>query len=300
MKTIVNKFTGYGNIGLVQISCLPETSFMFKAGGPEMKSGGLVITEVTENGNVGKLTALNNTDSYLLLTDSDVLTGAKQNRIINKSVLLAPFSKTSIDVSCVERLRWQYTGKTFSSGTSADHDLRKAKAASMSTRHNTGGESYMTQSNVWSHINMSFSEEKLFTVTESYNDLAAHHMRSRESEFPVCEAEAGCNGIAVVSEGKVQCMDLFGAEDVYKYYFPLLRDSAFRIAATGKKIQPVDMHEANFKVLDALDRLEPVERTADKSYTAAGNMNIVEQDDLIGFELMSEGVLVHKAVFTNK
>ena len=95
------------------------------------KKGGLIISESTGEGIVGKLVAVNNTASYLLLTYADVLIGAKQNRILNKSILLLPMSKTILDVSCIERLRWQYTEKNFSNpGTVAYPDLRKEKASS--------------------------------------------------------------------------------------------------------------------------------------------------------------------------
>jgi len=84
MKTSARQFTGCRNIGLVQISLSPETTLSYKPGGPELKSGGLIISEASEGGIVGQLAAVNNTDSFLLLTDADVLTGAKQNRILNR------------------------------------------------------------------------------------------------------------------------------------------------------------------------------------------------------------------------
>jgi len=135
MKTTAKHLTTYGNLGLVQIRVEPETSFSFRPGGPEIKSGGLIISESTGEGVVGKLTAKNNTDSYLLLADADVLIGAKQNRVMNKSMLLAPMSETIIDVSCIERLRWSYTSERFSNPeTVAAPDLRQEKAKSLSLK----------------------------------------------------------------------------------------------------------------------------------------------------------------------
>ncbi len=88
----------------------PFTTFPFIPAVPELKTGGLVITEGNRRRNLGTLTAINNTGSYLLLTDADVLTGAKQNRVLNKSVLLNPMSKP-LDVSCVKKKEALHFGK---------------------------------------------------------------------------------------------------------------------------------------------------------------------------------------------
>jgi hypothetical protein len=300
MKTTAKQFTAYGNIGLVQIRMEPESGFSFRPGGPEMKNGGLVINEANEGGVVGKLIALNVTDSYLLLTDADVLVGAKQNRIINMSVLLSPGSKTVLDVSCIERLRWQYTDKNFSSpDSSADHDLRKAKAASMSFKRKEAGESVQdTQGTVWEHISSRMSDEKFFEKTESYHAMASFSLSQKAQEFPVCNMENGCNGLAVVADGRVQCIDIFGTEEVYKYYFPLLRDSAFRMAKTGKNIKSTDLHEAYYKVLDTLDGFDTAERKTGEGYNGAGLLTMAENNTLIGFDLTMEGQIVHRTVFS--
>ena len=79
----------------------------------------LTITEVDEAGTVPELLAVNNGDRPVLLIDGEELQGAKQNRILNTSVLLPPKSKTRIPVSCVEEGRWSHTSRTFKAGNYA-------------------------------------------------------------------------------------------------------------------------------------------------------------------------------------
>ena len=54
-------------------------------------------------------------DIRVLFLEGEELVGAKQNRILNTSVLLPARSKIKIPVSCVERGRWAYKSKHFGS-----------------------------------------------------------------------------------------------------------------------------------------------------------------------------------------
>ena len=117
-----------------------------------------------------------------------------------------------------------------------------------------------TQGTVWSHISSRMSEENFSEKTESYHEYAKYHYNRERAAFPECNPAAGCNGIAVVADGKVQCIDIFGNEEVFRYYFPLVRDSAFRTARREKGTKAADMHESYFKALDALDSLDVAER----------------------------------------
>lgn len=299
MKTTAKQFTAYGNLAIVQVRVEPETTFNFKPAAPEMNTGGLVISEATGAGVVGTLIALNNTESYLLLTDADVLAGAKQNRVLNKSVLLAPMTKTLLDVSCVERMRWQYRTKNFTNpGNLADPDLRREKAASQASRKTNPMEGvHDTQREVWSHVSRKMASMNFNSATESYSDLISYSMESKGREFPACDAEKECNCIAVFMDSKVISADIFGTEEVYRYYFPMLRDSAFRMASEGKRQKSPDKHEAFYKVLEAIDSFGTASRHAEEAYHGSGSFSIAENDGLVGFELTMEGQIVHEVMF---
>ena len=71
------------------------------------------ITELNDSGAVPQLKVINNADIPVLILDGEELMGAKQNRIVNTSILLREKSETIIPVSCVEQGRWSYTSKNF-------------------------------------------------------------------------------------------------------------------------------------------------------------------------------------------
>ena len=83
--------------------------------GEAFEAGLLRIGELSESGSVAALRVENRGDSRVLLIEGEELIGAKQNRILNTSVLIAPHSRTRIPVSCVEQGRWAYRSKGFAS-----------------------------------------------------------------------------------------------------------------------------------------------------------------------------------------
>src|ERR687885_1886196 len=74
---------------------------------------GFAVTEVDAAGSVPELLARNPLEDAVLLYDGEELVGAKQNRILNVSVLVAGRSETRIPVSCVEEGRWSARSTAF-------------------------------------------------------------------------------------------------------------------------------------------------------------------------------------------
>jgi hypothetical protein len=299
MKTKAIHFTAFGNAAIVQVSSQPLSSFPFRPAGPAISSGGLIISELTAMGSVGQLTELNNTADYLLLTDADVLTGAKQNRVVNRSVLLAPTSKTVIEVSCVERLRWNYQSTSFKTpGSVADPGLRSRKAGTFSRMKPENEAGFRdTQGEVWDHVSQHLACEGVHSRTESYEELLQFRMQKADRVFPECNPAEACNGLVMILDGKVLSADIFGNEESYKYYFPMLRDAAFTLSRPGAEEEQTDMHEAYFKALAAIDDFSDAGRHPVDGHPGAGTLFMVETRQLVGFSLVHGEELIHNAFF---
>ena len=89
--------------------------------------GRLTVTEVSDGGAVPFLRAVNQGPRPVLIFDGEELVGAKQNRIVN-TTLLVGVGESLLPVSCVEQGRWTQRGEAFASGEWASHPhLRKLK-----------------------------------------------------------------------------------------------------------------------------------------------------------------------------
>ena len=115
----------------------------------EALAGGLRIRETSESGSVPEPAVENLLAERVLLYDGEELIGAKQNRILNVSVLVEAKSSLTIPVSCVEQgaggasrstSRPRRTSRTRSSGVAGgDAGLLPARARRRADRGLGGG-----------------------------------------------------------------------------------------------------------------------------------------------------------------
>src|SRR6476659_9444231 len=106
----------------------------------EATAGGLVVTEVDS---VESLLVVNPLGTATLLYEGEELVGAKQNRVLERSILVAAGSKLEIPAKCVEQGRWAYRSRRFAPAPrAAPPELRRL-------RHDLGGPS---QGAVWGEV----------------------------------------------------------------------------------------------------------------------------------------------------
>ena len=105
-----------------------------------MAGGFLSVTEVSAGGAVPELKVVNSASVAVLILDGEELAGAKQNRIVNTTILLRRQSETIIPVSCTEQGRWSYVSDHFDdSGHIATHRVRGVAKQSVSASLKAGG-----------------------------------------------------------------------------------------------------------------------------------------------------------------
>jgi hypothetical protein len=104
-------------------------------------SGVARITEVDAHGSVPELRFENLGDKPVLLLDGEALAGAKQNRIVNQTILAPARQVIVVPVSCVERGRWHAQTSDF---RPSEHLLYAKARADKASR--------LSQSGIWAEI----------------------------------------------------------------------------------------------------------------------------------------------------
>src|SRR5262245_13056066 len=97
-----------------------------------LAAGTIKVTEVSAEGHVPELRVKNSGETPVLILDGEELVGAKQNRIVNVTILVAPQSEIVIPVSCTEAGRWSYSRHGFAAaGRVLNQEIRYSKAAAV-------------------------------------------------------------------------------------------------------------------------------------------------------------------------
>ena len=296
MKAKEKNYNHLGNLALVQFSSLEGEGFPFLPGGPALGSGRLVIREVSDGGVVGQLLAINHTDDYYMLGDGDILKGARQNRSLHVSVLIAPRTKCLLDVSCVERGRWRYTSPDFRmSPRHADPDIRFSKIREVSETRKNPDAGEGLQRNIWNKVGERFKMKGMTDNTENYENFLEEEQRARKFDPDSIPVHQPANGMAVFRDHRLVCVESFGNRQVYAYYFPRLLESvSFLAGAPGGAIGEA---EAFYRLDEFTDRDLFSKTEMSDPLSGAGTIRWLEEKDARGFELVHERGLVHQLVF---
>jgi hypothetical protein len=150
----------------------------------------ITIAEVDEAGAVPTLKVVNGAARPLLLLDGEELVGARQNRVLNTSVLVAAGSTLTIPVSCVEEGRWGYRTRRFVSGdVSLFASARRKKTARVTASLRARAGHRADQDEVWSDVAAMAAAYKVASPTGAMHDLYDQHAqelaRAREALSPL-------------------------------------------------------------------------------------------------------------------
>jgi ARG and Rhodanese-Phosphatase-superfamily-associated Protein domain len=183
---------------------------------------GLLVTERGENGSVPELMVTNPLGRPVLLYDGEELLGAKQNRILNLTVLIAAESRTPIPVSCVEAGRWRRSSVAFAPAAhTAGPELRLRKARALGEDALARG---VAQHEVWQTVAEQAGRRGVASPTAAHADTFSQSeaaLAGLRSAFPLQPGQ--CGAVLVLPEGGA-CLDYLSRPDAYAEHHRKLLD----------------------------------------------------------------------------
>jgi hypothetical protein len=273
---------------------------LFAAGEPraeyvgldEAAARGLVVREVDEDGAVNSLVVENPLDLPVLLYEGEELVGAKQNRIVDGSTLVAAKARTVVAVSCVERGRWAYrsgardavsqgSARSFAPAPRAAYpDLRRAKHEGAA------------QGEVWQSVAAKAARLDAHSPTEAAEELYVSRAAPLEKFLAALPRQDGqCGAVACIG-GRVTCVDWVSRSDAWaSLHAKLVR--GYALDAIEQPRRAPFPSRALATVSLALARAQ---RFAAPAGTI-GEVCRIEDDRVVGTELAVDGEVVALAAF---
>lgn len=190
--------------------------------------GDFEVTEISEAGQVPELHVVNTGNYPVLLLDGEELIGAKQNRIVNLTILVPARSSLPIPVTCVEAGRWRHRSRGFASSGNAQYSRARArKVAQVSQSLAETGEACSDQHWIWDDIAAKAERLAVDSNTSAMSNIFDAHQPSIDEYVRAFGTMDGQCGAVFLLEGIPVALDLFESDAVLRKLMPkLLRSHA--------------------------------------------------------------------------
>lgn len=281
------------NLSVVQIAADNQNSFSCISGPSAIKDDLIQVKEVSKQGSVNTLHVFNLSDKFVFMMDGDILAGAKQNRVLNTSVLLAPNTKTNIPVSCVERGRWSHISHKFdSTDYSAPSMMRAKKALRVSENLKKGMKHASNQGEVWADVDNYSLKFKINSYSDNLSDVFDGKRKDFDEFIHSFQLDKSANGLAVFVKHSLLSLDIFNRTDIFSEYFPRILKGCAMEAFGLKGKSEMSEAEANFKTLTFIDQFENL-NFDEHPGVGVGIEKRFKSNDLTGFELIYNSNMIH-------
>ncbi len=285
----------FGNMGVIPL-------FSSVSGGPRyitmkeaMDGGHLEVTEVGSEGSVPNLKVRNGAETSVLLLDGEEVVGAKQNRVLNTTILIRKKSEVTIPVSCTEQGRWHYASPKFEdSDVVLAHQVRRKKAAAVARSLAFSNTFASNQGEIWNGIHEMSMKANVHSATGAMKDVFTSRRNVLEDYLKAFACRPGQRGILVFVEGEVVGFDLLSRDTAWG----LLHSKVVRSYAMDAMLRPKSK-DAGVYVTEAQRFVDLARECKEKKYKSIGQGwdYRLDGERIIGSALVFRNAVVHTAFF---
>ena len=262
------------------------------------------ITEISDGGSVPTLAFRNHGDQPVLLLDGEELVGAKQNRVLNLTILAPAKSEIRIPVSCIEQGRWHWRSRHFEAANRTLYASARAEKMAQVSRSMRYDDSYRSdQSAIWDSIHRKAANFEVHSSTGAASDIFDDRGDALDRLVADIRPLPDQVGAAFMVRGRLSGAELFGSARTFAQLLPkLVRSYGLdaideRVAGRQRKNDRQPPAETTMtairKFLESVREL-PVLR---KPALGLGEDLRFESPETVGAALIHEGQVMHLSVF---
>jgi len=254
------------------------------------------IVEKDSGGSVPELRVMNKSPKMILILDGEELVGAKQNRIVNTTILIQRHSTVVIPVSCVEHGRWSYDSPRFhSKERMMSSNLRAMKSEQVNYSRKSSGDFRSDQSAIWDSI---AEKSARMGAPSPTGAMAAMYDKERPSideyvqPFHLIDSQIGA---VFMINGKVVGTDAFGKPETFSKVFKKLLESY--------ALDAIDWYDPQQEQKALRSEVTKFQKAVLASHVESGpsvGLGIdfrLESKKITGFALAHDGQVLHISIF---
>jgi hypothetical protein len=241
---------------------------------------------------VPELRLVNKGDQRVLVLDGEELRGAKQNRVLNTTILVSHFSTLVVPVSCTEAGRWSYASPQFAeSEVVAERHVRYAMRETTHASLAAGVGHRSDQGRVWREVDAMHARQRTDSATRAMRDSYEAKKQDLDrvlAAFPRLDHQ---KGMLVLHGERVVGLDYVSRSRQYAdLHDKLLRSYAFEALVSDGKPGERDVADAFLGRIAELSgrRFKSPGLGWDVRFQGAG---------VLGSALVYRGSAVHAAFF---
>jgi len=221
-----------------------------------LKKKVITVGEVSEGGSVPELRLINEGDQRVLILDGEQLVGAKQNRILNTTILVEAHDTLIIPVTCVEQGRWSYEHGRHAGSKDmrrSGHQMvareRVMKAQAVSVNLAAGAGHRGDQGETWRRIDRRMHDFGVNSPTSAMEDVYEKAEDRLKAYLEALALEAFDESESIVGavftlEGEILGMDAFDKHGTAEKVWDKLLNSYAMEALGAKKDGDVNAGKA--------------------------------------------------------
>jgi hypothetical protein len=272
-----------------------DSSVEYQLADEAIHAATVAVQEVSEGGSVPELLVENTGNCRVLFLEGEELRGAKQNRILNTSILVPAKARIKVPVSCVEQGRWRHTSKHFAaSKTRSPHSLLYQLKASVTESLKREAGHTSDQGAVWHEVAKTQTAFGLCSPTsamaDTYDNLADRMTDYREQlKYP-----EGAVGVAIAIGPRVVCVDVFDKPATCQKAWDRLLSGCILDALEGKNPE----ESADAARVERVMAESQATTWTEAPAVGEGREYRAEFNGCIGSALLLDGAVVHLNVLT--
>ena len=287
-------------LGVCPIHLSVESEVEYLTYEEALDRGTVTVSEIGESGSVPELLLENMGGEKVLIIDGEQLVGAKQNRVVNTTMLIAAGSKAVIPVSCVEQGRWHYEGarRMSSSPVNLYARTRAKKSRQVFSNLQAGHRYSADQGEIWHDISSRLDSDEVHSPTAAMDAHFARRMDTLDEYLVNLALDrfegAGSTlvGAVFTLTGKIMGMDSFDkAATLGKQWRKLLNSYAIEALTSDGEgyVDADDVRQFLRKVGDSRMRLfDP---------PGLGDDVRITGENSVGSALVVDGTVLHLYAF---